>query len=418
MQCNIWSSQDASFAAWNSDCSCLCACDLLKSRFPDTSQCELQEVESSMAVLACVVLVEILQAIACRGLRWLMPLWRAAYASQLEASKMLLLAVAQVCAPLSPVCGLLALKWLWSEQVLPLQLGASGAIRFRLQQVDISFYKYAIPIIFVWCCLRWLAIIPEALLICRRSHATSFMLWKQYASVASVVAVSIAFQPFAPCLPCVGFVGALIWYWAVKAVIARGAVTVRFGTPVRLALLAARRFASFLWAASFLGCCFVAWAVWYPSDTDTQGIVEGMCGPAFPVSVLASMLLALPFLLWLCRRILWLLCGIGSPPGTGRPLVRNPRTDGGSWRPQKVPMSRINFHEAWLVMRHRSILSSYGLSDHPDYQPLLKLLLPDRPQVTLAEKPRETAYLGRSIDMTCSRAVVHESAPRRAQLPP
>ncbi|CAE7308123.1 unnamed protein product [Symbiodinium sp. CCMP2456] len=244
------------------------------------------------------------------------------------------------------------------------------------------------------------------------------MLWKQYASVASVVAVSIAFQPFAPCLPCVGFVGALIWYWAVKSVIARGAVTVRFGTPVRLALLAAGRFASFLWAASFLGCCFVAWAVWYPSDTDMQGIMEGMCGSALPVSVLASILLALPFLLWLCRRILWLLCSIGPPPGTWRPLVRNPRTDGSSWRPQKVPISRINFHEAWLVMRHRSILSSYGLSDHPDYQPLLKLLLPDRPQVTLAEKPKETAYLGRSIDMTCSRAVVQESAPRRAQLPP
>ena len=205
MQCNIWSSQDASFAAWNSDCSCLCACDLLKSRFPDTSQCELQEVESSMAVLACVVLVEILQAIACWGLRWLMPLWRAAYASQLEASKMFLLAVAQVCAPLSPVCGLLALKWLWSEQVLPLQLGASGAIRLRLQQVDISFYKYAIPIIFVWCCLRWLAIIPEALLICRRSHATSFLLWKQYASVASVVAVSIAF-------PAICTLSSLCWF--------------------------------------------------------------------------------------------------------------------------------------------------------------------------------------------------------------
>lgn len=346
-----------------------------------------------------------------------MPFWRAAYASQLEAAKMFLLAAAQVCAPLSPVCGLLALKWLWSEQVFQFQLGAAGANGLRLQQVDISFYKYAIPIILVWCCLRWLAIIPETLRICRRSHATSFMLWKQYASVASVVAVTIAFQPFAPCLPCVGFVGALIWYWAVKSVIARGAVTVRFGTPVRLALLAARRFASFLWASSFLGCCFVAWAVWHPSDTDMQGMTEGLCGPAFPVSALASILLVLPLLLWLCRRILWVFCGIGPPPGTRRPLVRNPRIDG-SRRPQKAPRSRINFHEAWLVMRHRSILSSYGLSEHPDYQPLLKLLLPDRPQVTLAEKPKETAYLGRSIDMTCSRAVVQESAPRRAQLPP
>ena len=226
MQCDIWSSQDASLAAWNSGCSCLCACDLLRSQIPDTSLCKLQEVESSLAVLACVVLVEILQAIACWGLRWLMPFWRAAYASQLEAAKMFLLAAAQVCAPLSPVCGLLALKWLWSEQVFQFQLGAAGANGLRLQQVDISFYKYAIPIILVWCCLRWLAIIPETLRICRRSHATSFMLWKQYASVASVVAVTIAFQPFAPCLPCVGFVGALIWYWAVKSVIARGAVTV------------------------------------------------------------------------------------------------------------------------------------------------------------------------------------------------
>ncbi|CAE7023982.1 unnamed protein product [Symbiodinium natans] len=423
MQCGIWSLQDPSFAAWNSACNCLCACEHVKARLLDTSQCALNDVESSLAVLACIVLVEMLQAISCWGLGWLMSFWKFNCASQLEASKVLLTAVAQACVPLSPACSLFALKWLWQHQVLTTQISAFAA-EAQLQQLDLAFYIYAIPIICTWCLLRWLVIIPEAFRICRRSHATSFMLWKHYASVVAVVSVTIACQPLAPCLACIAWVGMLIWYCAIKSIIVRGVVTVRYGMPVRLALRTAQRIAAMLWAASFIGCCLATWALQQP---DTHG-VEGLLGPALPSMVLATILLALPCLLWLSRRLLWLLCGMGSPPGTWRPLIRNlrnPRPNEGSagswwsWRTQKTP-PRINFHEAWLIMRHRAILSTYSLSDHPEYQQLLKLLMPERALVQM-ESPKEaslTGYLGRSIDMTCSRAVVQESAPRRAPLPP
>ena len=224
MQCGIWSLQDPSFAAWNSACNCLCACEHVKARLLDTSQCALNDVESSLAVLACIVLVEMLQAISCWGLGWLMSFWKFNCASQLEASKVLLTAVAQACVPLSPACSLFALKWLWQHQVLTTQISAFAA-EAQLQQLDLAFYIYAIPIICTWCLLRWLVIIPEAFRICRRSHATSFMLWKHYASVVAVVSVTIACQPLAPCLACIAWVGMLIWYCAIKSIIVRGVVT-------------------------------------------------------------------------------------------------------------------------------------------------------------------------------------------------
>jgi len=67
------------------------------------------------------------------------------------------------------------------------------------------------------------------------------------------------------------------------------------------------------------------------------------------------MLLGFPLLEWLYRCIFWIFCGIGSPPNTWRPAVRTTAT---RWN-QAAP-ARMSYHEAWLIMRHKNILSSYS----------------------------------------------------------
>ena len=234
MQCSIWSEEVTTSFAWKTACNCFCACPQLQAIYRSTSQCSLQSVESSLAVLACVGVVEMVQAVACWGLRWLMPLWHCAYASELETSKVFLWASAQICAPLSPALGLFTLKWLWSYQLLEPEMTVLGSNNEQLQQLDLAFYLYAAPVVLAWCCLRWLAIIPEALHICRRTRATSFTLWKHYASVISVVGITIVYQPFSPCLASVGAVGMLIRYWSIKSIVFKGAVTAAWSAPTFL----------------------------------------------------------------------------------------------------------------------------------------------------------------------------------------
>ena len=80
-----------------------------------------------------------------------------------------------------------------------------------------------------------------------------------------------------------------------------------------------------------------------------------LASPAVFLAILAAMLLGFPLLEWLYRCLFWIYCGIGSPPNTWRPAVRTTAT---RWN-QAAP-ARMSYHEAWLIMRHKNILSSYS----------------------------------------------------------
>jgi len=114
--------------------------------------------------------------------------------------------------------------------------------------------------------------------------------------------------------------------------------------------------------------------------------------------------------------------GLGHPPGGWRPVVRNPATTAtvSETGVTQRPAGRMNFQEAWLVMRHGSILASYSLQEHPSYRngAILKELQPDAALSTAAGDESigpaaGVSNLSRAIDMTCSRAVVSEIAPSR-----
>lgn len=296
----------------------------------------------------------------------------------------------------------MVLKLSWALQILEPPAVLLGGN--QLWQGDLAFYLYTIPVIELWCFSRWLAVILYGLVSCARGKTSQrFILWRQYASLVSVLGITVVFQPLAPILTPLTALGLFARYWMEKCMMVNGAMTVRCGTPVRVALHAADTAATSLWIAILLSCglsfCMLRTGEW------------SLTSPAAYFAILASILVGFPLLEWLYSQIFWISCGIGSPPKTWRPAVRS-----GATRWNQAP-PRMSYHETWLIMRHKSILSSYSFSDHPDFHRsgLLQRLQPDgsRGGQDHGRKDASVARMGRSIDMTCSRAVVLEKAPSR-----
>lgn len=380
MQCTNWSETTAG------SCNCFCFCE--------SSSCD--EWSPPVGILAQGLLAAIFQQMFPRVIQWTMKWWRCNYRSRQEGAWMITTALAHSCAALSPVLGLWGLKLLWAYQLVK----SPSTFADPKWQMDLSFYLYGLPVIVIWCICRWLAVIIDALrLRAMRWTGQRFILWRQYASLVSTLAVTIIFQPAAPILTPLATLGLLARYWCEKSSMLRGA-SVRCGTPVRLALYSATTAAGCLWIATIFACGLFLAVLW-------QGPGHSLSSePAVASLLFVAFLVGAPLLLWTIRGVLWMAFGFGDPPGTSRPLVYT--------KQRKAPPNRMSFHEAWLIMRHQHILYSYSIADNPDFNGLLQKLRPELAELVGREEPNVRTLVGRSIDVTCSRAVVQEAAPTRA----
>lgn len=230
------------------------------------------------------------------------------------------------------------------------------------------------------------------------------VLRERYASLICVVAITVAFMPLLPYLAPMACLGLFLRYWSEKYIFLRSLVIVRSGTPIRTALRATSSVLLCLWLSAVAGCLLSVWVLWRPPGEQLQvSFADGLSGPALPVFVLLCTLMFAP-LLSMFAFAAWHLSGCRGCSkkchGRGRPK-----------------QARLNFQEAWLVMRHRDIVASYRIHEHPTFQggSVLKSLQPDlRSSGHVPGSGGSLAgNLGRNIDITCSMAVVGDRPPTR-----
>lgn len=413
-------------SAWEPGCDCFCA----HQPRSDSTICEsLGSTEATLGVFTCAFIAELLHYLHMRYLPALLQRWHLSLASHSEQACLALTALAQALSPLAACLGFEAFKLLAHHGVI----GEShpGLARLLIGEADRSWFLHAAPVISLWCLMRWLGAPVWALATsCRPGSANRrVVLWERYASLVAVVGLTVCMQPLIPYLAPLGTVGLFLRYWSEKYLFFRGQLIIRTGAPIRTAMRLAGCAMNCLWLACIAGCFFTIWAFHQPEwslnedgNAQVDLLTRVTSGAALPSAALLCMLTAGPLLVWFLRRSAWLTCGLGYPPGSWRPVVRSQASTptvsetGVSQR----PAGRLNFQEAWLIMRHSSILASYSLQEHPAYRngAVLKELQPDASLSTAAGDESKSpaagvANLARAIDMTCSRAVVGETAPSR-----
>eukprot|EP00927_Polykrikos_kofoidii_P047615 TRINITY_DN41872_c0_g1_i1.p1 TRINITY_DN41872_c0_g1~~TRINITY_DN41872_c0_g1_i1.p1 ORF type:complete len:860 (-),score=110.22 TRINITY_DN41872_c0_g1_i1:55-2634(-) len=409
---------------------CDCFCVPLHQRITDVDSCQsFQSTETTLSMVCCFVLAEISHHILSLAVPKLVKRWKLVLASEETRLSFLLLVIVQSAVPFATSVALLVTKALSREQ-------SGGTSQLLVWEVDLGWYLHAAPVILLWSLSRCFE--PLVAAAVRSCRCCSFFsepelrqpLWRRYASLIPIVIVAAVTQTLLPWQAPLATVALAIRLRSERYMqLASSADT---STRQHSALSITLRFVRTAFLVCVVASCVGAFlGVWVfgISGAQRRGVVgeifvtvRATTSPSWPLAVLLLCVIIAWTVTTATRTCSW-ASNCGKAHVLGRPYL--PDSSGGVEAAQKKeittgPVAAVantaavrsgsmeNFQEAWLVMAHTGILSTYQMSEHPRYRgkSVLQELQSDLARL-------HTASSNRDSEVMSTLASVGDKAPSR-----